>query len=168
MARKTHRMRPTLLAVGEGDSEGAFLKHLRALYCSGGVGVTATVRNAHGKGPKHVIDFTSRQARAYSYDRVVALLDTDNPWTGTLLKTARRGKIVMVGSRPCLEGFLLSIQGKQPPEQTAACKKAIAQSLGIDLTEAEGYARHFPKAMLEDARARLPELDSLIRCFEGD
>mgnify|MGYP001473509280 CR=1 FL=1 len=36
MARKQHQVRKTLLVVGEGDSEEAFLKHLRDLYCSGG------------------------------------------------------------------------------------------------------------------------------------
>ena len=52
MARKRHPLRKTLLIVGEGDSEAAFLKHLRDLYCSGGAGVAVTVRNAHGKGPE--------------------------------------------------------------------------------------------------------------------
>lgn len=52
MARKQHQVRKTLLIVGEGDSEEAFLKHLRELYCSGGAGVAVTVRNAHGKGPE--------------------------------------------------------------------------------------------------------------------
>lgn len=168
MARKKHQVRPTLLAVGEGDSEEAFLKHLRCVYCSGGAGVAATVRNAHGKGPENVIDFAARQARAYSFDKIVALLDTDIAWTDKLTKAARKGKIEMVGSRPCLEGLLLSILRKQPPEQSAACKKAISQLLGVDLTEGEGYAAHFPRAALDDARNRLPELDSLIKRFEGN
>ena len=81
MARKQHQVRKTLLIVGEGDSEEAFLKHLRELYCSGGSGVAVTVRNAHGKGPENVIDHAARQARIYSYDARAALLDTDIPWT---------------------------------------------------------------------------------------
>lgn len=68
MVRKQHRVRKTLLIVGEGDSEEAFLKHLRDLYCSGGSGVAVTVRNAHGKGPENVIDHAARLARIYSYD----------------------------------------------------------------------------------------------------
>lgn len=77
MARKKHQVRKTLLIVGEGDSEVAFLKHLRELYCSGGVGVRVTIRNAHGKGPENVIAFAARQAGIYSYDAHAALLDTD-------------------------------------------------------------------------------------------
>lgn len=36
MARLFHGKSPTLLAVGEGDVEEAFLKHLRVLYCASG------------------------------------------------------------------------------------------------------------------------------------
>lgn len=167
MARKQHHVRKTLLVVGEGDSEEAFLKHLRDLYCSGGAGVAVTVRNAHGKGPENVIDHTARQARIYSYDARVALLDTDIAWTDKLKKEARKAKIEMVGSTPCLEGLLLSILGKRPPVQSADCKKAIQQSLGIDLMERQGYAGHFPKAVLDSARTTIPDLDQLLLFFEG-
>lgn len=169
MARGRHQVRPTLLAVGEGDSELAFLRHLRSMYCAGGAGVavSVTVRNAHGLGPEHVIDFAAAQAKAYSYDKVVALLDTDIPWTDKLLKTARKARIEMVGSTPCLEGLLLSILRKRPPGQSDACKRAIQQELGVDLTEVQSYAAHFPKAVLDEARVRLSELNRLIQCFEG-
>jgi len=64
--RKKYRVRKTLLIVGEGDSEEAFLKHLRELYCSDGAGVAVTVRNAHGKGPEHVINHAAKQGLKWS------------------------------------------------------------------------------------------------------
>lgn len=167
MARKQHRVRKTLLVVGEGDSEEAFLKHLRELYCSGGAGVTVTVRNAHGKGPENVIDHTVKQTRIASHDKRVALLDTDIPWTDKLKKDARSAKIEMLGSKPCLEGLLLSILGKRPPAQSADCKKALEQLLGINLTERQSYASHFSKAVLDSARQTITELDQLLKFFEG-
>jgi len=167
MARKQHKVRKTLLIVGEGDSEEAFLKHLRDLYCSGGAGVAVTVRNAHGKGPENVIDHAARQARIYSYDARAALLDTDIPWTDKLKKDARKAKIDMVGSVPCFEGLLLSILGKRPADQCADCKKAIQQLIDVDLTERQAYAKHFPKAVLDAARLKLVELDRLLKAFEG-
>ncbi len=168
MARRQHQVRPTLLAVGEGDGDCAFLKHLRSLYCSNGVGYTTTIRNAHGKGPEHVIDFAAQHAKIYRYDRVIALLDTDIPWSDKLLKTARRARIEIVGSTPCLEGLLLSILQKQPPAGAAACKKAIQQAIGVDLTESRSYAHHFTRSVLDTARAQLPELDKLIGCLQGE
>ena len=167
MARKQHRVRQTLLIVGEGDSEEAFLKHLRDLYCSGGAGVAVTVRNAHGKGPENVIDHVARQARMYSYDACVALLDTDIPWTDKLKKAARKAKIDMIGSIPCFEGLLLSILGKRPADQSSDCKRSIQQLIGIDLTERQSYARHFPKGLLDAARVKVVELDLLLKAFEG-
>jgi hypothetical protein len=167
MPRKQHQVRKTLLIVGEGDSEEAFLKHLRDLYCSGGAGVAVTVRNAHGKGPENVIDHAARQARIYSYDAQAALLDTDIPWTDKLKKEARKANIDMIGSKPCLEGLLLSILRKRPAEQCAGCKKAIQQLIGVDLTERQAYAKYFSKGVLDVARLKVVELDLLLKAFEG-
>lgn len=167
MARKQHQVRKTLLIVGEGDSEEAFLKHLREIYCSGGAGVAVTVRNAHGKGPENVIDHAARQAKIYSYDARAALLDTDILWTDKLKKEARKAKIDMVGSVPCFEGLLLSILGRRPADQCADCKKTIQQLIDVDLTERQSYAKHFPKAVLDAARLKIVELDQLLTAFEG-
>lgn len=167
MARKQHQVRKTLLIVGEGDSEEAFLKHLRDLYCSGGAGVAVTVRNAHGKGPENVIDHAARQAKIYSYNARAALLDTDIPWTDKLKKAARKAKIDMIGSIPCFEGLLLSILGKRPADQCVDCKKAIQQLINVDLTERQAYAKHFPKPVLNAARLKVVELDLLLKVFEG-
>jgi hypothetical protein len=167
MARKQHQVRKTLLIVGEGDSEEAFLKHLRDAYCSGGAGVAVTVRNAHGKGPENVIDHVAKQAKIYSYDARAALLDTDIPWTDKLIKDARKAKINMVGSIPCFEGLLLSILGKRPAAQCADCKKSIQQLLGIDLTERQNYGKYFSKAVLDEARRTVKELDQLVGFYES-
>ena len=167
MVKKTHQVRRTLLIVGEGDSEEAFLKHVRELICSGGAGVAATIRNAHGKGPEHVIAHTVRQAVIYSYDRRVAFLDTDIPWTDKLQKNARKWKIDMVGSSPCLEGLLLAVLGHRVPEQSSDCKRLIQQTIRLDLTERKSYAVHFSLPVLVTARQTIPELHRLLQFFEG-
>lgn len=106
--KKSRQVRKTLLVVGEGDSEVAFLKHLRQLYCSGGAGVTVTVHNAHGLGPDNVIQTAIALNRMGGYDRVVALLDTDLPWPTVTQKAAKRARIELVGSTPCLEGLFVT------------------------------------------------------------
>lgn len=167
MAKLIRRVRKTLLVVGEGDTEVAFLKHLRTLYCANNEGVAATPSNAHGKSPDNVIDHTAKQARNASYDIRVALLDTDIPWTDQLKKLARRQKIEMIGSSPCIEGLFLSILGRNIPEQTLECKRAIKQLLGCDLTDWQSYGQHFPKDVLQSARKNITELDRLLGFFEG-
>lgn len=167
MGRRQQQIRKTLLVVGEGDSEVAFLKHLRELYCCQGKGVTVTIRNAHGKGPDHVVDHAIRQARIYSYDSCVAFLDTDLVWTDRLKKKARQTKIDMVGSSPCFEGLLLSVLGMRVPLKSVECKQQIDRALGIDLTDRKAYPSHFPRAALEGARKRIAELDRLLVFFTG-
>lgn len=72
-----HPNRPqyrTLLLVGEGETEQAFLQHVKALYVQRGSGLRVTVRCAHGKGAGHVVDYAIRQ-RIHQFDQVAALLD---------------------------------------------------------------------------------------------
>jgi hypothetical protein len=48
----------TLLLVGEGYHEEAFLSHVKQIYAPRGCGLAVTIKNAHGKGAMHVIDWT--------------------------------------------------------------------------------------------------------------
>jgi len=70
----------TLLIVGEGRHEVAFLNHLKHLYVPRGCGLSVTIKNARGKGALHVINWTARQIANVDYDAVAALLDTDSDW----------------------------------------------------------------------------------------
>lgn len=167
MSKKKHQVRKTLLVVGEGDGEEAFLRHLRELYCTSGQGVSVTIRNAHGKGPEHVVDHAIRINTIYSYDRCACLLDTDIQWTGSLIKRAKQHKLEMIGSQPCLEGLLLTILGETVPTYSSDCKKFVEKLLRMDLTESKNYSKHFPKNVVESARLQLPTLNSLLNLFEG-
>ena len=40
----------TLLLVGEGATEEAFLRHVKSIYAPRGAGLKVTIKNAHGKG----------------------------------------------------------------------------------------------------------------------
>lgn len=168
MKPAVRKVRRTLLAVGEGDAEVAFLKHLRSLYCSGGHGVNVVVSNAHGKGPENVINHAKRKGMTAQYDQRVALLDTDIPWTDGLKKHARKAAVEMIGSIPCLEGLLLIILRHQAPQSSAQCKQALQNILTIDLISWESYGKAFPKQLIDSARQRIDELDRLIRFFEGE
>ena len=167
MARHIRIQRKTLLAVGEGKSETAFLKHLISLYCSGGEGVKVTVRNAHGRGPGNVISTAIGAGNSASYDKKVCLLDTDIQWTAEDIKNAKRYKIELVGSTPCLEGLLLKVLCKQVPFNSAQCKQQLFKITGKAMVEASDYLDFFSKTVLHSARANVPELDKLIKLYEN-
>jgi hypothetical protein len=158
--------RKTLLLVGEGDTEEAFLRHLRSLYCANRQGVAVTIRNAHGRGPQHIVAYAIRQNAGY--DCRAVLMDTDIPWDDRTRKKARENGVTLIGSRPCVEGMLLGILGQPVPNTSDACKLAITKKLpGVALTKAESYRECFARPVLDAARSKIPELDSLLKCLEG-
>lgn len=65
--RRRVQQRKTLLVVGEGETEVAFLSYLKRVYCQGENTVKVTVRNAYGKGPEHVLDHAHRCFYGYGY-----------------------------------------------------------------------------------------------------
>ena len=166
--KKRRQQRATLLVVGEGDCDVAFLKHLRSLYCSDKQGVNITVRNAHGKGPENVVDSARRELGGY--DKRVAFLDTDIQWTEALRKVARKLEIEMVGSEPCLEGLLLRTLGEPVREGAGSdvLKRQLQVLTGKSMTEHGHYVAHFSRDTLEEARGRIDELEKLISLFKGN
>ncbi len=166
-SRKTRQARKTLLVVGEGDSEVAFIKHLRQIYCANGAGVSVTVRNAHGKGPENVINTAMALKRSGGYEQVAALLDTDLVWSPTIRKAAQKSRIVLVGSTPCLEGLLLAVLGVQVPERSDRCKDELHRRVGTKMLDADDYKLPFTRDVIQNARSRVPSVELLLNLIEG-
>ena len=162
LSRVRRTARHTILLVGEGTADWAFLKHIKSLYVSRGCGVSATVRNAHGKGPKHVVDYAIRQCRNAAYDRVVALLDTDLEMSAAVRRRAKSTKIQIIGATPCLEGLLLKILREHVPTTSAECKARTGDRLPAQLTVPEDYQEKFPKHLLDEQRDEVLELGKLL------
>jgi len=155
----------TVLLVGEGTTEQAFLRYIKSLYISRGCGVGVTIRNARGKGPDHVVDYAIRQCRNAAYDRVVVLLDTDLEMSAAVRRRARTKKVQIIGSTPCVEGLLLAILGEHVPATSAECKQRYGGVLPARLMLLEDYSEHFPKNLLDGRRAEVPELGELLGCL---
>lgn len=159
--------RQTLLAVGEGKADAAFLRYLRGLYCSDRQGASVTIRNANGKGPSNVISTAFGALRVASFDQKLCLLDTDIVWTDKNISDAKRHKIQLIGATPCLEGLLLQILDKSVPTASDECKRQLKSITGKCMFEAEDYSGYFSFELLQHARIRTAELDRLLILFEG-
>lgn len=160
-----HPNRPqyrTLLLVGEGETEYAFLRHVKALYVPRGSGLKVTVRCAHGKGAGHVVDHTIRQ-RIYQYDQVAALLDTDAGWSDAVQKRAREKRIQVLKSEPCFEAMLLRAIGQSANGSAKDLKARLAPFVQGDALDPRHYATHFGADALEVGRKIEPTLDDLLR-----
>ena len=136
--------RKTLLAVGEGKADAAFLRYLRGLYCSGRQGVSVTVRNASGKGPTNVIGTAIGALRIASFDHKLCLLDTDIFWSSKNISDAKRHKIQLIGAPPCLEGLLLQILGKSVPTGSDECKRQLKSITGKSMFRLRTMQGIFP------------------------
>lgn len=167
MSRTIRIQRKTLLVVGEGDTEVAFLKYLRSLYCSKGQGTEVTIVNAHGKSPESIVNTTIRHAGSAAFDKKVCLLDTDVPWPIAVCTKANKYKIAMLGATPCVEGLFLDILGIPIPHIIDQCKPKIASMFNFKLTDERNYLRVFDKNKLNEARHRVATLNDLLNFYES-
>ncbi|MBW8067571.1 MAG: hypothetical protein GJU73_09020 [Ferrovum sp.] len=155
----------TLLIVGEGRHEEAFLNHLKSLYVTRGCGLSVNIKNAHGKGALHVIDWTAKQIANADYDVVAALLDTDTDWNVKTEKLAKTKKIQVLKSEPCLEAMMLRLIGESVTGDANALKRQFAQFVNNDATKHDHYALHFGSACLLAGRTKEPTIDTLLKLF---
>lgn len=155
----------TLLIVGEGYHEEAFLSHVKQIYAPRGCGLAVTIKNARGKGAMHVIEWTIKQIANAQFDVVAAMLDTDTDWSPAVEKQARRKKIQILASDPCFDAVMLRLLGVNAEVEAKALKKKLAPYLGNDPTQRKNYERHFGKECLEAGRAKEPTIDALLKLF---
>lgn len=160
--RERRAARHTILLVGEGATERAFLSHVKTLYITRGCGVSAAIRNAHGKGPDHVVRHAVGICRNASYDRVVVLLDGDIQLSATVRRLAKAKRVQILESTPCFEGLLLKVLGEHVPGTSRQCKAQLGVKLPERLTRQEYYKSEFPKGFLDARRDDVPELDRLL------
>jgi hypothetical protein len=153
----------TLLIVGEGYDEVAFLNHLKQLYVPRGCGLSVTIKNARGKGALHVVNWTAGQAAIAKYDVVAALLDTDTDWDEKAAKLARTRKILVLKSEPCFEAMMLRLIGKAPTNGAHALKQQFAPYVNNDATLRDHYALYFGPDCLQAGRGKELTVDALLK-----
>ncbi len=167
MSSKSRVQKHTLLLVGEGYDEEAFLNYLKSQLVDREAGLVVKIKNAKGKGAKHVIEWTIRQAKQAEYDVVAALLDTDTDWTPAVQKQARSKKIVVLTSNPCFEAMLLRLIGVTPEIDTKKLKKQFEPYVNGVSTVPENYAVYFSSDMLKNRRNLEKTIDELLKLLRS-
>ncbi len=155
----------TLLIVGEGETEVAFLHHVKAIYAPRGCGLRVTVKNAHGKGAKHVVEWTARQRGIADFDAVATLLDTDQDWTDVVARKAKSARIQVLKSEPMFEAMMLRLIGQNDIGDSRALKARLAPFVGNNSLRPENYAMRFDPHCLESGRQTEPTIDALLALF---
>jgi len=164
---KTRAVKETLLVVGEGDADIAFVRHVKRMY-SDSLGRAVQEHNAKGKGGKHVLETALRRNNNRAYDKVVLLLDTDTDWDDAARAKARksrvgkRGRLDVIESNPCLEAWLLKILGVEIEGDTRHMKREFKASTGCEAHEPEWMERLLDRDVLDKAREKVPQLSALM------
>lgn len=165
LLRKTNR---TVLIVVEGETEEAFVTHLKNIYYHRGMRLTVRIRNAYGHGPQGIINKLQSVARGEDFAHRIAVLDSDIPLKATEEKWLRQAKIETIVSIPAIEATLLITLGKHAPDVTDACKNELQKYAPGDPTDAYYYKNYFPFETLEQARGKIPALDALIAAVSSE
>lgn len=163
--RKAPRVRKTLLLVGEGHTEKAFINHLKSIYCIRGVNVE--VINARGKGPEHILNHAIGCQAHTPRDLVGVLLDTDLAWPKDLVRTMTKNGFQLMGSLPCIDGLILDIIDKPKPKLSQSCKDELVKILPGSSTDKNTYSSLLAKPVLEQARVKIEVLNDLINLIQG-
>jgi hypothetical protein len=155
--------RHTILIVCEGYAEEALVRHIRSLYLARSGNVAVSTQNARGGGGKHVLDQALRIRKRAGYNELAILADTDQDWDDAQRQRARTSRIIALESSPCLEAWLLAANGHVARGSGAQIKREFARLYGASAHDPAVYPKHFPKVVLEGARARIEVLGLLLQ-----
>ncbi|NMY95646.1 hypothetical protein [Pseudomonas proteolytica] len=159
--RKTNK---TVLFAVEGETDLAFMTHLKQCYIERNCKVSIKIKNAHGAGPLGIVDALMTGARGKSYDYFAALFDSDLPICKKSDAFFKKNSVQLFQSVPAIEGTLLRTANKKLKENitTAECKRILAQNFPGNSVDISFFERHFEKVKIEAARPRLQILENLI------
>ena len=169
--RNQREAKHTTLLYGEGYSEKIFLEYLRGIYARSS-SVRVTIKCGSGGSPEMIVSKAMRDAGRF--DRRIVVMDGDSG-AGEMRRVrelAESNGIRIIENTPCLEGVLLSIleSGKSYSSMSSGDCKEEFESRYIRRQERRDkrkYEQYFPKALLDEERSRVEELDALISVFEA-
>lgn len=165
---KLRAVKETLLIVGEGEAEIAFVRYVKRMY-GDSLGRSVQEHNAKGRGGKNVLETALRRANNNrAYDKVVLLLDTDTDWNDELRAKVRRsrigkhGRLDVIESDPCLEAWLLKILGVETEGDTRHMKREFKVCTGYEAHASDWMHERLNREVLDKARERVPQLAELM------
>lgn len=150
--RKTRAvLKSTLLIVGEGAADKAFIDHLKQTL---EIKSSVKVKAGDGGSPGNIITHAIRVHQGPAYDRRLLVLDSDIPVSAQEHKTAAQaGYEILLWSPVCLEGVLLEVLQESvcTHETSQDLKKRLHPRLDGSSTDSKAYKKLFPKPCLENA-----------------
>jgi hypothetical protein len=163
MAHFLRQQRTTVLIVCEGHAEDIFLKHIKTTFLHRAGLIALTLKNAHGKGARHVLKEAIACMKREGYDRVAIAYDTDVDLSEKERRQAQAKRIVLLPSSPCFEATLLQLLQQRPPVTTKECKADFQRIVGWPAHDPRVIQHQaFGKANIERLREKIEMLSKLL------
>lgn len=163
------RTKKTRLVYCEGAEDKAFLDCLKPLYI--GDEYNVDVKRGTGGDQVHLVEEAIRKGEAYDEKYLKIDGDRDTAEMDSAEQLANEQELVILKTTPNIERLLINIL--EPTKNitswnSARCKSYFErQYIPADKrTDVRAYKAIFTKAVLEAARARLTELEEVIRVFQ--
>lgn len=156
----------TLIIVGEGAHEKAFLSHLKELYAQN-TGQRVKLDSADGGSPEDIIRTTIKKTKHVAFDRKFILMDSDIEIDAKTLAMAKQAKITIIKSEPlCLEGMLLNMLGEQVPNSSQKCKSKLHPKLNGNPAYKESYKILITESLLNNCN--IIQIQELIKIMKKE
>ncbi|SON51557.1 conserved protein of unknown function [Vibrio tapetis subsp. tapetis] len=154
----------SLIVVGEGIHDRAFLNHMKDNYDGRKTGQVVKIESSDGGSPRNIL-MSAKKSQEAAYDKRYVLMDSDVAIQQQDWAYAEKHKIEVILSTPvCLEGMLLDVLGVKPGTCGDSCKTKLKPFLGGCPTQKTSYQKSFSKEVLDttekDAIVSLRELIS--------
>ncbi|MFH1441957.1 MAG: RloB domain-containing protein [Candidatus Omnitrophota bacterium] len=173
--QKFRRTKKTVLIVGEGPTEKAFLQYLKDMYITREMDIAVKVECGSGGSPRNVVEKAVRLKGSRAYDKCFVLVDADLPFEPDRELERRMRKkphIEMLCATPCIEGLMLAILKHPKFLQTKTssddCKRIFDEYVPRDKkTDKRAYGGIFPKEIFDTRRQDIIELNAILKTMEG-
>lgn len=148
---KRHVAKTTLVIVGEGPDDKAFVKHMNQVFSKEGSDIRASIQKASGGSPGNVITHAIRKNKQREFNQRFIVLDSDIAVEPAAQKLAKEKDYTLIFWHPqCLEGTLLTVLGENvtQTETSQQLKQRLQPKLSGHHTESDAYANLFTKDIL--------------------
>ncbi|MBU1809374.1 MAG: RloB family protein [Candidatus Omnitrophica bacterium] len=168
-------IKTTILIVGEGPTEKAFLQHLRELYINRNDEFVIKVECGTGGAPCSVVQRAIRLRGGRAYDKCYVLFDADRPLETDYKLSDRmnkRPRIEILKATPCIEGLFLAVLKhpgfSQANASSSRCRREFYDKyISADKkTDKRAYGDKFSRALLDGRRTNVSELDLILKAMQ--
>ncbi len=166
---RIHRTKRTRLIYCEGAADKAFLECIKSIYAS----ETYNVDIKPGTGGDQInLAETAVRVGSFYEDKYLKIDgDRDQDWENSIYTNieefGQKNDLIILKSIPMLEKLLVNILEPSKLLSDSRWKGYFEKTYISEpkRTDEREYKRLFTKSMLDEARARLPELQALIDIF---